>query len=72
MISVVIGSTVPGWSRRIPALPGAVLLLLLHSLGCRFVVDIREAPRSDSDSHDIVHFPVGLQDMEILVLDMLE
>ena len=72
-IPVVTGSTVPGRSGCIPASPGAVLLpFLLQSLGCRFVVDIREAPRSDSDSHDIVHFPVGLQDMEILVLDMLE
>ena len=72
-IPVVTGSTVPGRSGRIPALPGAVLLLLLlQSLGCRFVVDIREAPRSDSNSHDVVDLPVGLQDVEVLVSQMLE
>ena len=72
-ISVVAGGAVPGWSGRIPALPGASLLLfLLQGLGCRFVVDVLEAPGSESDSHDIVHLPVSLQDVEVLVSQMFE
>ena len=72
-IPVIAGSTVPGWSGRIPALPGAVLLpFLLQCLGCRFVVDIREAPGSESNSHDVVDLPVGLQNVEVLVSQMLE
>ena len=63
-IPVVTGSTVPGRSGCIPASPGAMLLpFLLQSLGCRLVVDILEAEGSDCDGHDIVHFPVGLQEV---------
>ena len=49
-----------------------LLVFLLQSLGCRFVVDILEAEGFDCDSHDIVHLPVGLQEVQILVSNMLE
>ena len=72
-IPVIAGSTVPGWSGRIPALPGALpLLLLLQGLGCRFVVDMLETPGPESDGHDVMHLPVGVQDVEVLVSQMLE